>query len=182
MRVAALYLAAYAVVVGLSIPTGALLSVVGGLLFGTWVGGTLAVVGATAGGVVLFLIARYALSGLFERRAGGLVARLRPRLERDGISYLLALRLIPVVPFWVTNLAPALCGMRLLPYTLATVIGIAPATFIFASIGAGVDGLLAAGRQPDLSVILAPRILLPLCGLAALSLVPTLFRRGHADA
>jgi uncharacterized membrane protein YdjX (TVP38/TMEM64 family) len=67
--------------------------------------------------------------------------------------------------------------MRLLPYGAATVIGVMPATFVFASIGAGLGEVLATGGQPDLTVIFSPRILGPLIALAALSLVPVAWRR-----
>ena len=133
--------------------------------------------GGTAGAVLLFLAARTALGRPIGRRAEPLLSRIRPGLERDGFSYLLALRLIPVVPFWLLNLAPALVGMRLAPYALATLIGIIPGTLVFASIGAGIGGVLEAGRQPDLSVILSPRVIVPLLGLALLSLLPVAWRR-----
>ncbi len=144
---AAAYVVAYAAVVSLSLPAGGLLTVTGGLLFGAAPGGALAVVAASVGAVLLFLIARTAFGAGLARRAAPLVERLRPGMERDGFSWLLALRLIPVVPFWLTNLAPALLGMRLKPFVLATVLGIAPATFVLASVGAGVGDCAGAGPR-----------------------------------
>jgi uncharacterized membrane protein YdjX (TVP38/TMEM64 family) len=172
-----LYVAVYALVVALSVPVGVVLSVAGGLLFGTALGAAAAVVGATLGAVALFLAVRLALGPLLARRAPRLLARIGPGLERDGFSYLLALRLIPAFPFWLVNLAPALAGMRLLPYAAATLLGVIPAAIVFAALGAGVGDVLAAGRRPDLGVIFSPRVLGPLLGLAALSLLPVLWRR-----
>jgi uncharacterized membrane protein YdjX (TVP38/TMEM64 family) len=172
----ACYAVLYAAVTALSIPEGAVVTVAGGLMFGTVLGAALTVLGATVGAILLFLAARTALAGPVAKRAGPLLARIRPGLERDGFSYLLALRLIPVVPFWLVNLAPALVGMRLAPYALATLIGIIPGTVVFASIGAGVGGVLAAGQRPDLSAVLSASVLLPLVGLALLSLVPVAWR------
>ncbi len=173
---AALYVVVYAAAVAISIPGAVVLTVSGGLLFGTAAGGALAVAGAWVGAVLLFLAARTALGPLLAARAAPLLDRVRPGLQRDGFSYLLALRLIPVVPFWLTNLAPALVGMRLAPYAAATLLGIIPATLVFASIGAGVAGVLAEGGQPDLSVIVSAPVLLPLLGLALLSLLPVAWR------
>lgn len=173
----AAYALLYTIVTAASIPEGALLTVAGGFVFGTALGGALTVLGGTAGAVLLFLAARTALGRPIGRRAEPFLSRIRPGLERDGFSYLLALRLIPVVPFWLLNLAPALVGMRLAPYALATLIGIIPGTLVFASIGAGIGGVLEAGRQPDLSVILSPRVIGPLLGLALLSLLPVAWRR-----
>ena len=109
--------------------------------------------------------------------AAGFLDAVRAGLRRDGFSYLLAIRLVPAFPFWLVNLAAALSGMRLLPYAAATVLGIMPATFVYASIGAGLGDVLSTGGRPDLTVVFSPRILGPLIGLAALSLLPVAWRR-----
>lgn len=172
-----LYVLVYTVVVAFSVPEAAVGTVAGGLLFGPLVGGALAVVGATFGAVILFLVARNAFADLLARRAITFIEHIRPGLHRDGFSYLLALRLVPAVPFWLLNIGAALCGMRLVPYTAATLIGVIPATFVFAWIGSGVGTVLAAGGTPDLTLIFSPRILGPLLALAALSLMPVILRR-----
>ncbi len=177
---AAAYVASYAAVVTLSLPVGALFTLGGGLLFGTLAGGALAVTGATGGAVLLFLATRTALGPLLAARATPFLDRVRPGLQRDGFSYLLAIRLIPAVPFWLANLAPALLGMHLARFAGATFIGIMPASFVFAGIGAGAGSVLAAGGQPDLSLIWSAPVLLPLLGLAALSLAPVVWRHWRA--
>ena len=175
-----LYVAAYTASVALSLPQGALLTMAGGLLFGALAGGALAVTGATLGAVALFLIARSAAADAMAARGGAAVARLREELGRNGFAYLLALRLIPLVPFWLVNLAAALCGMRLRQFATATFIGIMPATFVIASIGAGIGGVLARGEQPNLGILLSWPVLGPLLALAVLSLTPVLWRKFHA--
>jgi uncharacterized membrane protein YdjX (TVP38/TMEM64 family) len=176
------YVVAYVVVVALSLPGGVVMTLAGGLLFGAWVGTALTVVGATIGACLLFLAARSALAPLLAGRAAGLLDRIRPGLERDGFFYLLTLRLIPVVPFWLANLAPALVGMPFLPYAAATAIGIIPGTAVFSGIGAGLGDILAAGGRPELGIIFSPPILLPLLGLAALSLIGAWWRRRTGNA
>ncbi len=175
--VALAYVAAYAAAVAVSIPGAVVITVTGGLLFGTVLGALLAVAGATIGAILLFLAARSALGPTLAKRAGPWIDRLRPGLEADGFNVLLALRLIPVVPFWLVNLIPALVGMRLAPFALATFLGIIPGTTVFASIGAGLGHVLDAGGTPDLSVVLSAPVLLPLLGLAVLSLLPPLWKR-----
>ncbi len=171
------YLLLYAIAVSLSLPESAVLTVVGGLLFGTLSGGLLAIVGSTAGAIGLFLAVRYHLADAIAARRSRFLDAIRTSLHRDGFSYLLAIRLIPAFPFSLVNLAAALSGMRLLPYGAATVIGIIPATFVFASIGDGLADTLGSGNQPDFSVIFSPRILGPLIVLAVLSLLPVAWRR-----
>jgi uncharacterized membrane protein YdjX (TVP38/TMEM64 family) len=179
---AAGFVLAYIIAVTLSLPGAVILTLAGGLLFGPWLGTALAVAGATIGACLLFLVARSALAPLVTGRAAGLVDRLRPGLERDGFFYLLTLRLIPVVPFWLVNLAPALVGMPFGAYAAATAVGIIPGTAVFTAIGSGLGDVLAAGGRPDLGVILAPEILLPLLGLAALSLLGAWWRKRNRDA
>jgi uncharacterized membrane protein YdjX (TVP38/TMEM64 family) len=172
-----LYVAIYAAAVLLSLPEAAVLTVAAGLLFGTLSGGILAVLGSSAGAIGLFLAVRYHLADALAARRSRLLDNAREALRRDGFSYLLALRLVPAFPFWLVNLAAALSGMRLLPYAAATVLGIMPATFVYASIGSGLGDVLATGGRPDLAVIFSPRILGPLIGLAALALLPVAWRR-----
>ncbi len=177
---AAAFLGIYVGTVALSLPGAVILTLAGGLLFGTVAGAALAVAGATSGAVLLFLAARSALGGWLAGRAGGLLDRIRPGLERDGFSYLLALRLLPVVPFWLVNLAAALVGMRLGSFVLGTLLGIIPATAVFASVGDGLGSVLEAGRDPDLSILLRPAVIGPLLALAILALLPVAWRHWKA--
>jgi uncharacterized membrane protein YdjX (TVP38/TMEM64 family) len=171
-----LFVLLYIAVAALAVPEAAVVTIGGGLLFGTVVGGILTVLGATIGACILFVVARSALAEPLARRGGAMARAVRDRLHRDGFLYLLSIRLIPAFPFWLVNLAAALCGMRLLPFAAATFIGIAPATFVFASIGAGVGNVLAAGGQPNLGLIFSWPVLGPLIALAILSLLPLLWR------
>ena len=111
-----LYLLIYAGMVLLSLPEAAVVTVAGGLLFGTLSGGILAVLGSSAGAIALFLAVRYQLADAVAARRGKFLDAIRQSLRRDGFSYLLAIRLVPAFPFWLVNLAAALSGMRLLPY------------------------------------------------------------------
>lgn len=181
LTAAALFVLSYVLTTALALPHAALLTVVGGLLFGPVAGTVLTVSGATTGGVILLLVLRSAFGNTLARQRQRIPASMQLRLKRDGFSYLLALRLVPLFPFWLVNLAVAVAGIRLAVFVPATLLGIAPASFVLGSIGAGLGGVLAQGREPDLSVLVSPRILLPLLGLAALSLLPVLVRRrSHA--
>ena len=172
-----LFLLVYIASVTLSLPHAALLSMLGGLLFGTPAGGALAASGASIGGVFLFLIARSSFAEPLARRCGAELIKLREELRRNGFAYLLALRLIPLVPFWLINLAAALCGMRLRTFAAATAVGILPVTFIITSIGASIGGVLDRGEPPSLAVLFSWRVLAPLIALAAVSVMPVLWRK-----
>jgi len=174
---ALLYVLAYALVVAFSLPIAVLVTPVGGFLFGVWLGAVLSVIGATLGSIAVFLAARTAFYDLFHARAGAALARLEDGFRRDSFNYLLFLRLVPVFPFWLINIVPALLGMKLGPYTLATLIGIIPGAVVYSSVGAGLGVVIDRGEMPNLGIIFEWRILLPLIGLAVLALVPVLYTR-----
>jgi len=133
------YVVLYVAVIALSVPVGLFLTLVGGMLFGAVLGGAAAVVGASVGAILIFLIAKSAVGEHLMRRAGPLAGKLARGFRADAFSYLLFLRLVPVFPFWLINLVPALCGVRLATFVAATVVGIIPATFAIAFVGAGLD-------------------------------------------
>ncbi len=172
---ALLYIAAYAGVVALSVPGGAVLTVVGGFLFGTWLGGTFAVIGATLGATGVFVAARAGLGGLAQR-AGPFFGKLETGFRADAFNYLLVLRLVPLFPFWLVNLVPALARISLPTYLGATFLGIIPATFVYAGLGNGLGNVVA---QPDLGIALRPSVLLPIIALAVLALLPVWYRHRH---
>ncbi|MCX8102672.1 MAG: TVP38/TMEM64 family protein [Geminicoccaceae bacterium] len=167
----------YVATTALSIPGAVVLTLAGGFLFGTALATLLVVLGATAGAVLLFLVARTALGEPLRARAGPWLARMAEGFRKDAFSYLLVLRLVPLFPFWLVNLVPALLGVPLRTFALATAIGIVPGSLVYASVGAGLGALLERGEEPDLGLLLEPRILLPLLGLAALALLPVLWKR-----
>lgn len=170
------YAAIYAVAIALSVPGGAVLTLVGGFLFGVWAGTLIVVLAATVGATALFVAARAAVGEGVARRASPFVRRMEEGFRRDAFSYLLFLRLVPVFPFWIVNLAPALLRVRLRTYVLATIVGIIPGTFVYASFGAGLGQLLRAGADITLGDVLTVEILLGLGVLALLSLAPVAFR------
>ena len=192
------YIALYVTAAALSIPVGFYLTVIGGILFGTVLGGAAALVGATTGAICIFLIARSAIGEYLVRRAGPLAGKLAQGFCADAFSYLLFLRLVPIVPFWMVNLVAALCGVRFATFAAATALGIIPATFIFAFLGAGLDSVITAQQaayhacvaaaRPDcrlqfhLHAAVTPELIAALVALSVLALGPVVVKhlRGRA--
>ncbi|WP_374308017.1 TVP38/TMEM64 family protein [Dongia sp.] len=169
------YMLLYTLVVALSLPGGAVLTLAGGFLFGALAATCYIVVAATCGAVIIFLAARSALDEPLRTRAGPWLAKLAAGFQRDVWSYMLILRLVPLFPFFVVNLVPAFLGVSLRCFAVTTFIGIIPATFIYAALGAGLGDALRSGG--DLSVALSPGVLAALLGLAALAALPILYNR-----
>ncbi|HXY99796.1 MAG TPA: TVP38/TMEM64 family protein [Stellaceae bacterium] len=170
------FIAVYTAVAALSVPGGLFLTVAGGFLFGTWLGGLLTLIGATLGASIIFLIARSSLGDPLRQRAGPFLRRVEAGFRENGASYLLVLRLVPLFPFWLVNLVPAFFGVSLRTFVLCSFFGMAPGSFVYSSVGAGAGALIERGEAPDLHVIFQPRLLLPLIALALLSLLPVLYK------
>lgn len=174
------FVAIYALATAVSLPGATILTLAGGYLFGTWVGGSATVVGATIGAVLVFYAVRTSLGEALRAKAeasGGMLKTVIDGVGQGAFGYILTLRLIPLAPFWLVNVAAALAHAPLRAYALATLIGIIPATFIYSGIGAGIGSLVARGETPDLGVIFEPKVLLPLVALGLLSLGTTLYQR-----
>lgn len=177
---AAAYAGLYVAVVALSVPGAVWLTLAGGFLFGTAVAAALTVVSATAGATVLFLAAKSgfgdALHARMLAKGGERLRRLEAALRANETSVLLLMRLVPAVPFFVANLAPAFLGVRVRSFVLTTLVGIVPGTVAFASVGAGLGAVFAAGGEPDLGILLTAPVLVPVLALAALALLPVAIR------
>lgn len=174
---AILYVVGYLLVVAFSLPAATLISILGGFLFGTALGTFLVVVGATAGATALFLIARSTVGAFLHERAGTALRRMEDGFSRNAFSYLLILRLIPLFPFFLVNIVPALLGVKLRDYVLATALGIIPGVFVFVSVGAGAGAILDEGSVPGLDAFLETEVIIPLVGLFVLALLPMVYKR-----
>jgi uncharacterized membrane protein YdjX (TVP38/TMEM64 family) len=152
------------------------MTLAGGFLFGLWLGTLYSLIGATVGAVGVFLAARAGLAGM-SARAGHRVRRLEAGFREDAFNYLIVLRLIPIFPFWLVNLVAGATGMALPAYVAATFFGMIPGTFVYAGLGNGMGALIADGQPPDLNILFRPIVLLPIIGLAALALLPVLYKR-----
>jgi uncharacterized membrane protein YdjX (TVP38/TMEM64 family) len=185
----------YVVTVALSLPGASFLTIAGGLLFGWLVGGTVTVLAATIGATLIFLIASTSLGETLRARAGPSLDRLAKGFEEDAFHYLLFLRLVPVFPFWLVNLAPAFLGVPLRTYVVATLVGIVPGTFAFAVVGAGLGSVVDAqeaayrdclaadpsGGTCSLSLdpgsLITPGLLAAFAALGVVALIPVAVRK-----
>ncbi|MFQ6017319.1 MAG: TVP38/TMEM64 family protein [Kiloniellaceae bacterium] len=175
-----IFIAIYAIAIAFSIPGGAILTVAAGFLFGTLAAAGCVVLAATSGAVALFLAARTALGDFLRARAGPALRRMEAGFQKNALSYLLVLRLIPIFPFWLVNLVPAFLGVPLRTYVIGTFVGIVPGTLVYASLGSGLGAILDAGKTPDLKIVFDPEILLPLLALAILALLPVVYKKFKA--
>jgi len=179
----------YGLVVALSLPAAWLMTIAMGLLFGWQLGSLVAVLGATLGASLLFLAARTAFADFFASRFSGTIARLSDGFARNAVSYLLFLRLAPVVPFTLLNIVPALLGVPFRTFVWTTAVGIVPGTLAYAYAGEGLRSIVAERAQACMQGvapcgqaltpgdIVTPQILIAFALLAVVSLVPVVLKR-----
>jgi uncharacterized membrane protein YdjX (TVP38/TMEM64 family) len=175
----ALFVVAYVVVAAFSLPIAALLSIAGGFVFGSVLGAVWIVIGATVGASILFVAAKSALGDPLRARFGARIKAMEEGFRANAFSYLLLLRLVPLFPFWLVNLAAAFTGVGLATFVSTTAVGIIPGAFVYASIGNGINALFEAGEEPDLSLtalLSRSDFIIPIVGFALLSLVPIVYR------
>ena len=176
----ALFFLCYFLAVAFAFPAASVLTISGGFLFGWLQASLLVAVAATLGAIVLFIAARTAFGDVLRRRLGGTLGRFAEGFERDAFSYLLVLRLAPVFPFFVVNVAPAFFDVRLKTYALATFIGILPGVVAYTWLGQGMGSVLeaarAAGREVAIGDLVTTEITLAFALLALVAAIPAVVR------
>lgn len=165
----ALSFAVYVTAASLSLPSGTVLALTFGFLFGRWVATALVVTAATLGATILFLCARYLFGRAARAKLGKIGERINAELTHDGFSWLLFMRLMPIFPYFIVNLIPALTAMRARTYMAATFVGILPSTLIVTNLGQAL-GTIESTRD-----LLTPEVLVALSLFAMLALLPVLF-------
>jgi uncharacterized membrane protein YdjX (TVP38/TMEM64 family) len=165
----------FALITTTAVPGAVFAQLLGGFLFGTWLGGTSIALAATTGAVAIYYVTHTAFGESLAQRLPTEQAafrKLREGLDRHSFWFLLAVRLAPVVPFVLVNIASGLARIPLRSYVVATFLGTVPTNVVYASIGAGLDRIFAEGREPDMQLLFDPRVFEPLSVLALLSLLP----------
>lgn len=184
------YALAYIAIVAISLPGAGVMTILGGFLFGWLVGGTTTVLAATIGATLVFLVARSSLGSFLRAKAGPMMSKIADGFQEDAFSYLLFLRLVPIFPFWLINLAPALLGVSVKNFFFGTLIGIIPGTFAFAFIGSGLDSVIEAQRQASgcaatdanceislsISSLVTPELIFAFVALGVVALIPPLLK------
>ncbi|MHA1598059.1 MAG: TVP38/TMEM64 family protein [Alphaproteobacteria bacterium] len=174
---AVVFMAAYAALTAFSVPVGLWMTLAGGFMFGIIAGGFLSLFAATVGATAIFLAARYAFADFFRDKAGAGIAKMEAGFREDELTYMFILRLVPLFPFWLVNLVPAFLGVSTRTYVLGTFFGMIPGALVYASVGNGLGAVFEAGGEPDLGIIFSPPVLLPILGLALLSLIPVVYKK-----
>ncbi|MDD5286297.1 MAG: TVP38/TMEM64 family protein [Desulfuromonadaceae bacterium] len=168
------FMAIYIIQTALSLPGAAILSLAAGAIFGSIMGTVYANIAATIGATLAFLVTRYLLRDVVLNKFGGKLEGMNRELEERGFSYLLFLRLVPLFPFFLINLAAGLTRLPLRTFFFGTMLGIIPGGFVYVNAGASLATI------DSLSGIASPRVLGSFALLGLFALVPVLYNRFKA--
>ncbi|WP_082476596.1 TVP38/TMEM64 family protein [Methylobacterium sp. Leaf99] len=184
---------AYVGAVVVSVPASLFLTMLCGFLFGIVPGALIAVTSASTGAAIVFSIGRGPASDLLRRRAGPRLAGLAAGFRQDAFGYVAFLRLLPIFPFWLTNLAPAAFGVPLRTFLLATIVGLSPGALVYATTGAAIEdvvatheaaraachaaGELECAQTLSLKSLITPKMIAGLAALAAFAMLSVVLRR-----
>ncbi|MCZ6868872.1 MAG: FAD-dependent oxidoreductase [Gammaproteobacteria bacterium] len=167
-EVAAIFLAAYVMITGLSLPFAAVMTIAAGAIFGLWVAVLIVSFASTIGATIAFLISRTLLRDWVQRRFGAQLKLINAGIERDGSFYLFSIRMVPLFPFIIVNLVMALTPMRTGSFYVSSQLGMLAGTVVYVFAGTQVAQLQSAGD------LVSPGLL---GAFAALGLFPLLARR-----
>jgi len=174
------FIGIYIAATAFMVPASAL-TIGGGFLFGVAIGAPATITGATIGACTLFMAAKTSIGETLKGIAGPFIGKMEKGFNENALSYLFTLRLIPVVPFAVANIAPAILGAKFKDYFISTALGIIPGTVAYSLIGSGLrETLLAAGENTDVGALVgeaaknfAPAFL----ALAAVAMIPVIYKK-----
>ncbi|HKK01493.1 MAG TPA: TVP38/TMEM64 family protein [Desulfuromonadales bacterium] len=171
LTMVAAFVGVYIAQAALSLPGATILSLGAGAVFGLWQGLVLVNIGATLGATLAFLFARYLFRDAVLSRFGARFERLNREFEREGLSYLLFLRLVPVFPFFLINLGAGVTALPLRTFFFGTLVGIIPGSFVYVNAGASLATIHTVRG------IASPRVLGSFALLGLFSLVPVFYRK-----
>ncbi|PCJ95214.1 MAG: hypothetical protein COA45_12255 [Zetaproteobacteria bacterium] len=165
------FIGVYVLAVALSLPVATILTLTGGFMFGKWLGTLYVVSAATLGASIIFLVAKTALGKILREKAGGMYARVEKNMKENATGYLLFMRLVPIFPFFLVNIIPALFNVRLRVFVLTTFFGILPGSFVFVNLGEQLGEIESLGDLVSMKTLFAFAL------LGFFALIPTLYKQ-----
>lgn len=165
------FIATYIFFVALSLPAATLLTLTGGFLFGKWLGTLYVVSAATIGATIIFFIAKTSLGTTLREKAGILYNRIEGNMNENAVGYLLFMRLVPVFPFFLVNIVPALFNVKPRIFIMTTFFGIIPGSFVYVNLGQQL------GQIESIKDLVSTETILSFALLGVFALLPTIYKQ-----
>ena len=171
------FLTLYSFLILCNFPFASILSMINGFLFGTWIGGAISIVGGTLGAFGIFIIAKFFFLEFIKNKFLNKYTYIENYFNKNDLELMILIRIIPAAPFFVQNLILAGLGAKNKKFFFTTLFGLAPWSFIFGSIGQGLDEIFINKKELNFSLIAQPEYLIPLGFIAFLIITIILFKK-----
>ena len=171
------FLTLYSFLILCNFPFASLLSMINGFLFGTWIGGTISLIGGTLGAFGIFIIAKNFFSDFIKNKFLNKYSYIENYFNKNDLELMTLIRIVPAAPFFIQNLILAGLGANNKKFFFTTLFGLAPWSFIFGSIGQGLEEIFINKTQLSFSLIVQPEYLIPLGFIAFLIVMIILFKK-----
>ena len=172
-----LFIFSYCFLIICNFPAASLLSLIGGFLFGTWVGGIGIIIGGTIGSFIVFLVAKSFFHDYISKKLLNRYKFINNYFQKNDLELMLLIRLIPGIPFFAQNLILAGLGAERLKFFFTTLLGLSPWAIIFASIGRGLEEIFIEDQDLSFALIAKPEYLIPISIIVLLVLVILIFKK-----
>ena len=171
------FLILYSFLILCNFPFASLLSMINGFLFGTWIGGTISLIGGTLGAFGIFIIAKNFFSDFIKNKFLNKYSYIENYFNKNDLELMTLIRIVPAAPFFIQNLILAGLGANNIKFFFTTLFGLAPWSFIFGSIGQGLEEIFITKTELSFSLIVQPEYLIPLGFIAFLIVMIILFKK-----
>ena len=172
-----IFLVLYSLLIVCNFPFASLLSMINGFLFGTWIGGAISILGGTIGAFGIFLIAKIFFLELIKKFFLNKYSFIENYFNKNDLELMILIRIIPAAPFFIQNLILAGLGANNKKFFFTTMFGLAPWSFIFCSIGQGLEEIFINKKELSFSLVVQPEYLIPLGFIAFLIIMIILFKK-----
>ena len=167
----------YCLLIVCNFPIASLLSLIGGFLYGTWIGGIGIIVGGTIGSFIVFLLAKLFFHDYVSKKLLQRYSFITQYFQKNELELMLLIRLIPGIPFFAQNLILAGLGAKKLKFFFTTLFGLSPWAMIFASIGQGLEEIFIEGQTLSFALIAKPEYLIPISTIISLVIFILMFKK-----
>tara|TARA_Y100001936_G_C15826296_1_gene534392 strand:- start:44 stop:760 length:717 start_codon:yes stop_codon:yes gene_type:complete len=158
---------------------GSPIFLVGGFVFGKWLGTLLVVLGLSTGATFLYIIANFFFKDIIKKKFSNRFSNLTEKFKKNEFIFFLIYRFVGGIPFFISNILPTLFNIKIKNFFFGSILGMAPQLFVGVSLGAGISKILDENKEPPnfFDLILTPDIYLPIVGIIILVLIAIFLRK-----
>jgi uncharacterized membrane protein YdjX (TVP38/TMEM64 family) len=158
---------------------GSPVALLGGFIFGKWLGTLIIILGLSIGATCLYIFGNYFLKEIIKEKFLTKFQKLDKKFKESEFTYLLVYRFIGGIPFAISNVLPCIFNVKLINFFLATLIGILPQIFLMASIGSGLEKIIEKNLEPPkiIDLIYYPDIIIPIITFGGLVIITIVARK-----